>query len=613
MIKYHTDGGVLSFFQQIIQRAGSVFPSASKVAIPCSMLTAALTICIKLGLLKALESEDSVLRDNAAWGGFSFLVGFLIVFRTSQSYNRFWDGCTSTHHMRAEWFDGCSSLLAFTRHSKAEKEVISAFQNTLVRLFSMLHAAALAEIEDSAGGEEEDGREAFNFPLIDADGIDESSLLVVKQSGSKVELIFQWIQQLIVENISTGVLSIPPPILSRSFQEIANGMVAFHDAMKISYIPFPFPYAQTCDFLLLLHWIIVPFVVCQWVTEPLWAAVFSFIQVFILWALNFIAEELENPFGQDANDIDGLHMQEEMNEHLMLLMTPSTRKTPTLSARCQDLTLVPFWDQHQRRRSIALFADKSFSKVWHELEHSASYQDHDEVNKQMSITPVARRSTVGISRSRATSSQRTSQPLLNPIPKVSDSDAGKASQRPSTVSSDPLGPIKEIAEEAPNINRPAEPAVVKLAPQGKAVPLEEVLTPEESMPNEPAPLQLQNVLVLDKNISKLHSNGESFTTGSDAFLAEGTFGSGATTATQSIREDTTVSSMFGAREGSLEESHSCSNPLRNPSVESDEQGHVLREQQGMPYNLGQDDMEVRGAQQPRTSPQCALSQQVVRA
>eukprot|EP00971_Amphidinium_carterae_P270820 5374284-Amphidinium_carterae.1 len=28
-------------------------------------------------------------------------------------------------------------------------------------------------------------------------------------------------------------------------EEIANGMVAFHDAMKITYIPFPFPYAAS--------------------------------------------------------------------------------------------------------------------------------------------------------------------------------------------------------------------------------------------------------------------------------------------------------------------------------------------------------------------------------
>merc|ERR1712113_502603 len=141
-----------------------------------------------------------------------------------------------------------------------------------------------------------------------------------------------WIQLLIVEHIGTGVLSIPPPILSRSFQEIANGMVAFHDAMKISYVPFPFPYAQTCDCLLVFHGIIVPFVTSQWVSNPYWAGLFVFIQVFILWSLNFIAVEIENPFGTDANDLDGCRMQQEMNHQLLILLDPSTVRTPKLTS-----------------------------------------------------------------------------------------------------------------------------------------------------------------------------------------------------------------------------------------------------------------------------------------
>merc|ERR550532_1098574 len=105
------------------------------------------------------------------------------------------------------------------------------------------------------------------------------------------------------------ILSIPPPILSRCFQEIANGMVAFHTSLKISFVPFPFPYAQTCDLLLMVHWICAPFVFNQWTKTPFWSFVFVFIQVFVLWTLNFIAVEIENPFGEDANDLDGTFMQ----------------------------------------------------------------------------------------------------------------------------------------------------------------------------------------------------------------------------------------------------------------------------------------------------------------
>lgn len=268
-----------------------------------------------------------MLTNSQAWSGFSFLVGFLVVFRTSQAYSRFWDGCTSTHKMSAEWFDAASALVAFCEHSKADPSAVDNFKQTLVRLFSMMHACALANIEDNP---DESTIAAYNYPLIDADAIDEDSLDHLQGSESKVELVFGWIQMLVVHNISTGVLSIPPPILSRAFQELANGMVQFHEAMKISTVPFPFPYAQTCDCLLLMHWLIVPFVTAVWVPAAWWAAIFCFIQVFIFWTLNFIAVEIENPFGMDDNDIDGKHMQQDMNRQLVLLVHPMATKVPTL-------------------------------------------------------------------------------------------------------------------------------------------------------------------------------------------------------------------------------------------------------------------------------------------
>merc|ERR1712012_841499 len=111
----------------------------------------------------------------------------------------------------------------------------------------------MGEIEDS-NSDMFDNVQAWKFELLDAAGIDDDSLVAIRESDAKVELVFQWIQQLIVENITQisgeerkGVLDIPPPILSRTFQELANGIVAYNDAIKVSSIPFPFPYAQTCD------------------------------------------------------------------------------------------------------------------------------------------------------------------------------------------------------------------------------------------------------------------------------------------------------------------------------------------------------------------------------
>eukprot|EP00403_Amphidinium_massartii_P005378 CAMPEP_0178382434 /NCGR_PEP_ID=MMETSP0689_2-20121128/6490_1 /TAXON_ID=160604 /ORGANISM="Amphidinium massartii, Strain CS-259" /LENGTH=665 /DNA_ID=CAMNT_0020002635 /DNA_START=33 /DNA_END=2030 /DNA_ORIENTATION=+ len=366
---------------------GSVFPRSLVIAIPAAIFTGVLRALVMYDYIPWLQGDDAVMTETQAWSGFSFLVGFLIVFRTNMAYNRFWDGCTSTHAMRAEWFDAASSLIAFCKHSKEIPAKVERFKHILVRLFSMLHAAALAEIEDE---EDEERCLSLTFDLIDAWGIDEASMKTIQESDARVELIFEWIQMLVVENINTGVLSIPPPILSRAFQEVANGMVQFHEAFKISTIPFPFPYAQTCDCLLVIHWIVVPFVTSAWVARPVWAAIFAFVQVFILWALNFIATEIENPFGQDPNDISGQQMQDEMNKQLLLLLAPTTQKTPDLSP------FAVFDPDPGEIDKDELMRKSSFKTVWDELERKRRMSRHASEGTIVSVLQLEQRPSFNV-------------------------------------------------------------------------------------------------------------------------------------------------------------------------------------------------------------------------
>mmetsp|Transcript_35457 Transcript_35457/g.81099 ORF Transcript_35457/g.81099 Transcript_35457/m.81099 type:complete len:591 (-) Transcript_35457:129-1901(-) len=345
VIKYGS-GGLAPFVSKLLQTEGSVFPLAFAVALPSGVVGALFKTLqqwhrIDDGWQQSLGMPE-ILTDSAPWSSFTFLVGFLIVFRTSEAYGRFWDGCTATHQLRAHWFSACAETLAFCKHSRVAQEHICDFQHTLVRLFSLLHAVALAEIEDC---ESDDPMEvmALGYPLIDIQSLSKASLLRLRESVTKVELVYQWLQQLLVENINTGVLDIPAPILARSFDQLTAGMLQFQEAMKISTIPFPFPYAQTAQWLLILHWVAVPFMACQWVSSTGWAFVFAFLQVFVLWALNLIAVEIENPFGMDANDIDAKSMQLEMNEFLIAMLYEAQQETPSLTERakqaCRDVRL----------------------------------------------------------------------------------------------------------------------------------------------------------------------------------------------------------------------------------------------------------------------------------
>merc|ERR1712176_825733 len=68
----------------------------------------------------------------------------------------------------------------------------------------------------------------------------------------------------------------------------------------------------------------------SWILAP----VVSFIPVFASFALNFISIQLEDPFGQDANDLPMHEFQAEMNNCLMMLLHTNTDIIPGISERC---------------------------------------------------------------------------------------------------------------------------------------------------------------------------------------------------------------------------------------------------------------------------------------
>jgi len=309
-----------------------VFPTGLMVSTPSAVLAAVLFILHEDKHLDPVFSDpqvdERVFANSAIWSGFTFLVGFLTVFRTSHAYNRFWEACASVHKMGAEWFDSCSAVIAYTKVSKSASEEVLTFQNKVIRLYSMLHAVALAELEDLDNGTEELEVRSFEMELIDAGAFDDDTLAAVRDSTCRVELVYQWIQSLIVDAQATGVLGVPPPILTRSFQELSGGMVCFHDAMKVADTPFPFPYLQTCDALLFVLYIASPFVTSTYCSTWWLASFFCFITTFTFTCLTLTALELEFPFGRDANDIQGVDLQDEMNHKLRLLVSNASWKAP---------------------------------------------------------------------------------------------------------------------------------------------------------------------------------------------------------------------------------------------------------------------------------------------
>eukprot|EP00746_Dinoflagellata_sp_MGD_P082864 gnl/MRDRNA2_/MRDRNA2_32933_c0_seq1.p1 gnl/MRDRNA2_/MRDRNA2_32933_c0~~gnl/MRDRNA2_/MRDRNA2_32933_c0_seq1.p1 ORF type:complete len:658 (+),score=77.43 gnl/MRDRNA2_/MRDRNA2_32933_c0_seq1:206-2179(+) len=261
--------------------------------------------------------------DPQAYSSLCWVLSFVLVFRTGQAYNRYWDGAQNLHRMTVELYDASAQMIAFAEASDVSRKRISAFQLSVVRLFSLLHGVALQQVTDV---EDED------IKIIDPGGLDSDQLLYMRSYHRKLrpDIVMQWIIRLMTEAVKSGVVSTPAPIVSRAYQECNAGLVALSQMRTIAELPFPVPYAKMVWILLLAHLVITPFYVVSFTNANFWAGVYSFTSVFSLWCIHYIAMELEQPFGDGVNNLDLASSQTEMNQALMILLDSQTQWAPDL-------------------------------------------------------------------------------------------------------------------------------------------------------------------------------------------------------------------------------------------------------------------------------------------
>lgn len=310
-------------------------------------LSTLLGVCMKMVQVYWVPFRTFVQHSVNASGysAFIWVLGTLLVFRTSQSYARFWEGTTLVHQMMGHWTDMTHVTIGFTRYSSAGTERIRLFKQTFVRLVSLLNAMILADLE----GVEDGSQNALHFELLDIEAFEDDALSHIELTPTLVEtplLVFQWLNNLIVDEISTGVLNIPAPLLTRVFQAMNAAMLSYHDAKKYANTPFPFPYTAAIEMMMFTHFFITPLVMSSWTTSHAGLVIFTFSLVFLMWVLHLVPGELENPFQVSVNGLDTESLQAVMNQTLTALIGLPMEYGPKLkkgitSQECHDRLASP--------------------------------------------------------------------------------------------------------------------------------------------------------------------------------------------------------------------------------------------------------------------------------
>ncbi|CAK9082820.1 Ubiquitin-conjugating enzyme E2 11 [Durusdinium trenchii] len=140
MIKYgHGTWGM----QVLCRLQGSVVPKALVWSVPCALMTTLLHVFLRDAMTETIGTGGGI---ETIWAGYTFILGFLIVFRSNQAYSRFWESVTLTHKIRGQWTNAYSNLLAFCSTDQAREEEVSHFREYLLRLMSLLHCYALHQV-----------------------------------------------------------------------------------------------------------------------------------------------------------------------------------------------------------------------------------------------------------------------------------------------------------------------------------------------------------------------------------------------------------------------------------------------------------------------------------
>jgi predicted membrane chloride channel (bestrophin family) len=307
------------FGKAMFQLNGSVIHRACLWAIPCAALAAGVWYYHKHNVIPQVDygkRKDSTL---AVMYGFTAVLGFLLIFRTQKAYGRYWECAMFLQKARGEWFNAASNLTSFCCAKPDKAADVVKFRQMLIRLISLLFCNAVGEVASVKNPK---------FEVIDVAMFDASSLEFLRIQTDRSEIIMQWIQRLVIDNIRSGVIDVAPPIVSRVFQEFSLGIVNIASAKKITIIPFPFPYSQLMQALLCFQAVVCP-VMAGYGYHQWWVASSqTFIIVLLSWSIHFIAMEIEMPFGDDPNDLPLMELVQNMNESLVKLCHSKVQEMP---------------------------------------------------------------------------------------------------------------------------------------------------------------------------------------------------------------------------------------------------------------------------------------------
>lgn len=215
---------------------------------------------------------------------YNLVLGLLLVFRTNTAYDRFWDG-------RKAWGILVANSRNFARqvalHWPTQTPIGSTDRDTLLNL---LVAFAIATKSHLRSAPIQDQLRDLISP--------EQAQVLAEAKHPPLQIAF-WIGMHLQQAVQQGYIDSNQAVtLDQSLSQMMEGIGSCE---RISSTPLPIAYRVYLKRLILIYCVGLPF---RWVPEIHgWALPMVTVVSFILLGIEEVGRELDNPFGQGANDL----------------------------------------------------------------------------------------------------------------------------------------------------------------------------------------------------------------------------------------------------------------------------------------------------------------------
>ncbi|MBD0395375.1 MAG: hypothetical protein ICV52_16385 [Microcoleus sp. C1-bin4] len=270
----------LSWVRLVLQWRGSIAPKVFPGVLLCGGFGFFISLLDYLGFPVFWVGFDIVITNVS----YNLVLGLLLVFRTNTAYDRFWEG-------RKAWGTITASIrslghLIWVSITETEPQDRENKVSTLRLLVAFAIATKLDLRQQPVNSEVE----ALMTP---------DQFLKLKAVKCTPLQLAVWIGDYLQQQYHRKLVT--PNQLTAMNVSVNDLLEALTTCERILSTPIPFAYAIYLKRLLLIYCLSLPFQVVN--TLHWWTSPVALILSFVLLGIEEIGTEIENPFGDDANDL----------------------------------------------------------------------------------------------------------------------------------------------------------------------------------------------------------------------------------------------------------------------------------------------------------------------